>query len=202
MKLRSWLMISVGFSLLVAVWFFTRSAKGEYDVGLAYYSRFGVSQDKTKAIAWFQEAAGRGYSPVTDWTKQAASEGYAPAEFSLGLAQYKMAEAYKLGDGVSQDDIKAEYWYKIAATGWVQKAAEQGYAPAEDLLGIDYINGEGVPQDEDKATALAQKAANQGYAPGEFVLGIDYTIGRGIAEDDNLGKVWIQKAHDQGYSGY
>ncbi|MBQ9420088.1 MAG: SEL1-like repeat protein, partial [Synergistaceae bacterium] len=42
------------------------------------------------------------------------------------------------------------------------KAAAQGHAEAQYRLGMMYKNGEGVPQDQEKATKLFEKAAAQG----------------------------------------
>jgi len=43
-----------------------------------------------------------------------------------------------------------------------QKAANQGYAAAQNNLGYLYENGDGVPTDFAKAEQLYQKAADQG----------------------------------------
>jgi len=43
------------------------------------------------------------------------------------------------GHGVSQDDVEA--------AKWCRRAAEQGNAMAQMLLGAIYHNGQGVPQD-------------------------------------------------------
>jgi TPR repeat protein len=44
--------------------------------------------------------------------------------------------AYAFGKGVLKDDKQAVYWY--------QKAADQGYAEAQSILGIAYTIGKGV----------------------------------------------------------
>ena len=46
---------------------------------------------------------------------------------------------YDNGQGVPEDDKEAVKWYRLAA--------EQGYAKAQDNLGIMYATGEGVPKD-------------------------------------------------------
>jgi len=68
--------------------------------------------------------------------------------------QLDLAKKYYDGDGISKDYGKAVYWYT--------KAAEQGYATAQNNLGICYENGQGVPKDNVKAVSWYTKAAEQG----------------------------------------
>ncbi|MDR1828737.1 MAG: sel1 repeat family protein, partial [Methylobacteriaceae bacterium] len=85
--------------------------------------------------------------------------------------QYEMGERYFLGHGVLQHDAQAFAWYR--------KAAEQGYAPAQNSLGYMYINGRGTIQDEREALVWFQKAANQGNAKGLGNLAAMYEKGLG-----------------------
>ena len=60
-----------------------------------------------------------------------------------------------IGEGVPQDYAAAASWYR--------KAAEQGYARAQNNLGVMYDNGEGVPQDYVTAHMWFNLAAASGY---------------------------------------
>ena len=57
--------------------------------------------------------------------------------------------------GVPQNYAEADAWYR--------KAAAQGYADAENNLGVAYYLGHGVPQNSVEAIAWLRKAAVQGY---------------------------------------
>lgn len=48
------------------------------------------------------------------------------------------------------------------AVRWYRKAAEQGFAPAQESLGFMYYNGYGVPKDDSEAERWWKKAAAQG----------------------------------------
>jgi TPR repeat protein len=61
---------------------------------------------------------------------------------------------YLYGRGVTQDDTEAVAWFR--------KAADQGDAIAEFLLGNQYANGKGVPQDYVRAHMWFSLAAAQG----------------------------------------
>ena len=61
---------------------------------------------------------------------------------------------YYNGQGVTQDYSEAVKWFR--------KAAEQGYAAAQNNLGMCYKNGEGVTRDYSEAVKWYQKAAERG----------------------------------------
>lgn len=61
---------------------------------------------------------------------------------------------YCRGNGVPQDHALAAQWYR--------KAADQGHAHSQSVLGAMYYDGEGVPRDYVLAYAWANRAAAQG----------------------------------------
>ena len=64
------------------------------------------------------------------------------------------------------------------------QAAEQGNAAAQYNLGVMYLNGLGVRQDEAEAFRWFRQAADQGYAQAQNNLGAMYAEGRGVRQDD------------------
>jgi hypothetical protein len=70
------------------------------------------------------------------WYVKAAEQGLPSAEFML-------AYAFDLGDGVRQDDAKAAAWYL--------KAAEHGVEGAQHNLALMYETGQGINQDYKEA---------------------------------------------------
>ena len=66
---------------------------------------------------------------------------------------------------------------------WVHKAADQGYAVAQDALGYVYLEGRGMPKDDQQAAAWFRKAADQGYVPAQNKLGFLYQNGEGVEKD-------------------
>ena len=83
---------------------------------------------------------------------------------------------------------------------YLQKAADQGYAPAQNNLGLLYEDGKGVPQDLGEAAELYQKAAHQGYADAQNNLGWLYQNGKGVPQDLGKAAELCQKAANQGYA--
>jgi TPR repeat protein len=122
----------------------------EYNLGRAYQSGMGVTQDLAQASYWYQRAAERNnaesqnalgmllaayrrdYSGAAGWFLRAATNGNAVAQYNLGMF-------YHEGLAVEQN-------YEIAAQ-WFQKSADQGDPRAEEELGSLYASGRGVSQD-------------------------------------------------------
>jgi len=127
----------------------TRANAGDADaqavLGYMYVTGDGVPQDDVEAVAWYLKAA---------------EQGHASAQFNLGMMSYT-------GEGVPQDDVDAIEWLNadsewrddVEAVAWYLKAAEQGHADAQAVLGYMYVTGRGVPQDDGEAYLWANLAA-------------------------------------------
>ena len=99
---------------------------------------------------------------------------------------------YQYGHGVDQNDTEALNWY--------HKAAEQGYASAQNNIGWMYQQGRGVPQNDTEALNWYHKAAEQGYASAQNNIGWMYQNGRGVSQDDTKALNWYRKAAEQGHA--
>jgi len=80
------------------------------------------------------------------------------------MAEFNLANMYRKGEGVTQQDAKAVLWYR--------KAADQGYAPAQNSLAYMYAQGRGAKKDEKAARELFQKAFDQGLGLAQRNLGV------------------------------
>jgi TPR repeat protein/DNA-directed RNA polymerase subunit RPC12/RpoP len=79
-----------------------------------------------------------------------------------------------------------------------RKAAEQGQAEAQFMLGEYYAKGEGVPQDDEQATEWFRKAAEQGHIRAQCMLGNQYQSGVGVPKNYKEATKWYRKAAEQG----
>lgn len=81
----------------------------------------------------------------------------------------------------------------------------KGNAGAQDLLGLLYNDGEGVPKDSSAAAEWFQRAA-EAYRPiaehgdtnAQFTLGRMYAHGQGVPKDAVLAARWYRSAAEQG----
>ena len=80
-----------------------------------------------------------------------------------------------------------------------RKAAEQGYAEAQNELGVMHAIGDGVPKDDVQAAKWYRLAAEQGLPKAQFNLGGMYAIGDGVPKDDVQAYAWLNIADAQGY---
>jgi TPR repeat protein len=115
----------------------------------------------------------------------------AAAQSGNGRSQYNLALAYATGVVDNSFNAKASLY-------WLDKAASQGYAQAENKLGQYYQFGLGVGTDPAKAASWYQKATNAGFAPAEFNLGLLYETGLGVHQDWIEADKWITAAAKQG----
>ncbi len=122
---------------------------------------------------------------IVDLFTEAANLGYAPAQVDLG-------QIYYYGLAGMRDDNQAVFWF--------QKAAEQGDAKGQYLLGRMYTEGKGgLQESESQALIWYEKAAAQGYDPAQYYLAILYLAGiDGIEKDRNKAVDLLQKAAKQG----
>jgi len=80
-----------------------------------------------------------------------------------------------------------------------QKAAEQGSASAQFMLGLMYADGHGVPKDEAKAMQWWHMAAEQGNANAQSTLGFVYANGKcSVPKDEIRAAHWYGQAAEQG----
>jgi hypothetical protein len=76
--------------------------------------------------------------------------------------------------------------------------AVQGNADAQVILGVMYVFGRGVPENDKTAVKWYTLAAEQGHAKGQYNLGYMYDNGRGVPENDKTAVKWFTLAAEQG----
>jgi TPR repeat protein len=83
----------------------------------------------------------------------------------------------------------------MAGVAWAEGPSDPA---AQVKLGLAYIEGDGVPADENKAAELFRSAAQQGNADAQFNLGLLYIRGAGVPKDDVEAYKWLTLAHEAG----
>jgi TPR repeat protein len=119
---------------------------------------------------------------------------FAPAAFAApqgdAVAQYKLGEAYRLGQDVPRDYAEAARWFR--------KAADQGDASAQYSLGEMSYKGQGVTQDYAEAVKWYRKIADQGESPDvalfQGTVALNYEDGKGVPQDYVLAHMWYNLA--------
>ncbi|NBQ42993.1 MAG: sel1 repeat family protein [Mycobacteriaceae bacterium] len=84
-------------------------------------------------------------------------------------------------------------------TDKLRKAAKQGDARAQFMLGDAHYFGTGVPKDFEESVKWYRRAADQGNADAQFNLGDAHYFGTGVPTDFEEGVKWYRKAAEQGH---
>jgi TPR repeat protein/serine/threonine protein kinase len=117
------------------------------------------------------------------WRK-AANDGTIEGQFLLGLYFYTSASS--VAD-------------RREAVAWFRKAAERGYAAAQQHLGFCYTSGFGIEKPDPKeAFNWFLKAAEQGNPGSQYNVGVCYLQGKGVAPNPKEAAEWYRKAAIQG----
>ena len=104
---------------------------------------------------------------------------------TLGMAQGANAGPFEDGHAAyTRGD------YATALRLWSPLAA-QGYAEAQNNLGVMYENGTGVPQDYKEAVRWYRLAAAQGNAKAQNNLGVMHERGQGVPQDYARAYMWF-----------
>ena len=89
--------------------------------------------------------------------------------------------------------------YQKAFRLW-KRAAEQGDASAQFMVGLMYASGSGTPEDDAKAVYWYTRAAKQGDAYPQQRLGLMYSMGEGVSKNYVHAYAWASIAAAQGNS--
>ena len=97
----------------------------------------------------------------------------------------------KKRDSCYNDDLQA------AAVEWWRKAADQGHADAQHLIGLCY-HEKGTTIYRVSSVEWFRKAADQGHAGAQHSLGCAYYYGDGVPVDKASAVEWLRKAAERG----
>ena len=111
--------------------------------------------------------------------------------FVIAIATFFGTQAFSGDFGLIKDK-------QIQIFQKTKKKANQGIVEEQYLLGILYLNGEGVPQDYEKAFKWLHAAGKQGMAAAQTWLGEMYYNGKGVSQDYDEAAKWFHKGAKQG----
>jgi TPR repeat protein len=102
-----------------------------------------------------------------------------------------LLDLYGVGHGVMQLFGHAASW---ASVRWIRLHAAHGNPAAQHLLGVMYVQGRGVTQDDARAVQWFDRAALQGDVGAENDLGVMYAQGRGVPQSYGKAEEWFAAA--------
>jgi len=184
-------------------WYRMAAAQGLAD------AQFALAQ--CLANGWGVERADK--AAAAHWYRLAAEQGHAVSQTKLGVL-------YQLGSGSGDDSAAAAADQprenrKEADTSeagsssvlprdleqavyWHRRAADQGLAEGQFMLGVCYQSGWGLVKDLASAAELYASAAQQGLPLAQYNLAMCYQHGWGVATNQTVAAQWYKRAADQG----
>ena len=132
-----------------------------------------ISADQSRANYWLE--------------KSAACDGT--------WAYKRLSSNYQSGvNGYQKNAEKAFYWIERA----LKKDAND--ANAQVLVGIHYLDGDGVERDMERGIELVRSSAQAGLGYGQYIYGRLHHFGGGsIQKDLKQAEYWMQKAIENGW---
>ena len=79
-------------------------------------------------------------------------------------------------------------------------AGENGVPPAYFELGLMYLDGKGVPQDDAEAARLIELSARLNYPHAQAKLGVMYYNGQGVIQNTETAYMWLDVGFKNGSS--
>ncbi len=151
----------------------------------------GLALCAVAAGAWAQSYQdGRRAYEAGDYAK--ARDIWLPlAEGGEAIAQFSLGKLLEKGGG----EIKRDYQQ---AAGWYRKSAAQGFAAAQNNLGLMFAEGRGVPLDTGRAAQLWLAAGHNDYPIAQYNLARAYFRGDGVPKDRSRAELWFRRASDLG----
>ena len=102
-------------------------------------------------------------------------------------AQFKLGSFYE----DAGDEDTSMKWYSLSA--------DNGHSRAKTMLGLKYLSGDGVEQDQKKGFRLLENAAKEGIAQAQYMTGRCYLNGDGVGKDIGKAISWLKKADGQNF---
>jgi len=131
-------------------------------VYLCYWEAKGIAADHAKAMEWLKKSA----------------EANSP--FGECLMGYRCEDTEWVGEGPTWHQLPVDL---PAALRWYRKSAAQNWAGGQYHLGLIYLEGKAVAQDEARGLELIRAAADQGHEDALHELADLYA--RGVGEPRN-----------------
>ena len=113
-------------------------------------------------------------------------------------AQYQLAVIYHKGDGVAQDEIKAQSLYSESLAGFLEQEKETPAAYVEYQIAGMYKHGNGTEQDSEKAFQWYMEAAENGHPHAAYCAARTCYEETGTVQSYPDVVKWYQKAANGG----
>ena len=174
--------------------------------------KMGVLMNSHLAAYWFGLAASKHYFPAMgalgrlmqlgSGVPKDVNKGFelirAAAQFGDPDAQRYLADSYRIGRGVQQDESQAKIWAKKAVDQY-RINIKSGDAATEFYLGMSYEDGKGIEKNLAEAIKLYVASAEGGFPYAQYKLGWFLETGSDIPKNLDEAIEWYETSAEYGY---
>lgn len=172
----------------------------QFKLGEIIYYGYGLEQNKTKGLEWYQRAADGGHAEAQyvlsgiflndetkslKWLERSALSGYARAQCELGVMLY-------CGVGIKKNEAKG--------IEWLERASTNGQPEAQTILANIYHGYHGIRKNQAEVDlACYNQAVASGNAGAQYLLGCSYYVGIGSEKNEARGIELLKLAAERGH---
>lgn len=153
---------------------------------------YGQSQGQLTFINPYSQQPPYGYNQNPYMQQNSYGQNNAYMQFAprTPQEQFQMGLRYAEGNGVPKSETEAFRWWR--------RAADQGNADAQNMMGNCCYNGYGVERNYSYAVGWYRLAAEQGHAEAMYHLGVCYYYGYGVTRNTTEALNWYRRAAEKG----
>jgi localization factor PodJL len=137
-------------------------------------------------------------APSKSAPPKSATANPAPATMAPSSAVQPKAAEPAAGPATGSNSPQQTANVRPPSVDKIAAAAEAGNPIAETIIGLRYLDGQGIAPDPSQALKWLQKAANAGQAVAQYRLGTMYERGQGVAASPATAAKWYLAAANQG----
>lgn len=193
------------------IWFAKAANKG-----------YSIAQNELGVMFQYGQGGVKNYAQAKSWYEKSALQGNK-------IAQNNLANLFMQGQGVPKNRDTAIYWYEkaydsknsavqyqlaqnyysginkfpkdpIRSAFWYEKVATQGNKNAQNVLGLMYLNGQGVALNREKAFYWLEKGCDTKSAAAQYQLSLNYSDGtNNFPIDFQRASKWLNLSASKGY---
>lgn len=184
-------------------------ASAQYLLARLYYEGKEIRQDHQRSFEWCSKAAAQKYPQAVALLGYFHRKGIgciidseeAMALFRQGIelgdaeCLFQLAEMYRLGEGIEENQDEAKRYYRQAAAKGHKTARQY----LDELYGVQ--RGNSSPIRQMNSLDQLRMAASRGDAESQYQMALAYRNGTGGAiQTSSSSFYWCRKAADQGHS--
>ncbi|WP_455204495.1 tetratricopeptide repeat protein, partial [Kaarinaea lacus] len=182
--------------------------EAQYELGNYYLMDATEGKDYPKAVKWYRAAAERQHIGAMVALGKILHKGARGVKADTTEARYYLKIAAESGDVdagkymrlMAKENLSpnSSELKQIQQMEKVIDDAHHGHIPSQYVVGIAYLNGDGLNKDTRLAAKWLRRAANNDHGQAQYMLSKLYRDGVGVERNADLSSEWLRIAASSG----